>query len=280
MALDEDTSSLIPNGDTQNRSEHSPLRWILKMSYSFLLVAEIAAVGFYIYDYWTIVSPIFSSKKETVVPRNSSEVNLKDAGLFLNMTPRYSISLITLNSLDTLNCWIFLGVIVISSQFIDCRTMMKNLILLPRFWTLLFCFFLTLLGNIIEIISPYIFLYKFAFTPEVSVTFVISALSETIMLGALNQTKICDLVQGEKSLIFKGALSVFFVRLLANLIVTTFHLAVILCVLAGAKDTFRKERGAITNSVSMFLYLPFYKKGTGLLWSKILRDDRHIIGKI
>lgn len=270
MAGDEDNPSLIPDDRPRIIWKHSPLRWNLKMSYSFFLLAEIAAVGFYFYEYWKIVSPIFTSKNATQGPVDVS---------YLNMTQTYSITLMTLNSLDTLNCWIFLGVIVTSPLFIGCSTMMKNLSRLPRFWTLLFCLFLTLSGNIIEIVSPFVFMYRFPLTTALSVTFVISALSQTIMLGALNQTKICDLVQGETST-FKGALTVFFVRLLANLIVTTFHLTVILCLLAGAKERFSKEKGAITNSVSMFLYLPFYKMGTGLLWSKILRDDGHIFGRI
>ena len=283
MAGDEDNTSLIPDDRPRIIWKHSPLRWNLKMSYSFFLLAEIAAVGFYIYEYWKIVSPIFTSKNATQGPvndgkRNTSEDQLEDVS-YLNMTKTYSITLMTLNSLDTLNCWIFLGVIVTSPLFIGCSTMMKNLSRLPRFWTLLFCFFVTLSGNIIEIVSPFVFMYSFPLTTALSVTFIISALSQAIMLGALNQTKICDLVQGETST-FKGALTVFFVRLLANLIVTTFHLTVILCLLAGAKERFSKEKGAITNSVIMFLYLPFYKMGTGLLWSKILRDDGHIFGRI
>lgn len=83
MAGDEDNPSLIPDDRPRIIWKHSPLRWNLKMSYSFFLLAEIAAVGFYIYEYWKIGSPIFTSKNATQGPvndgkRNTSEDQLED----------------------------------------------------------------------------------------------------------------------------------------------------------------------------------------------------------
>ena len=230
------------------------------------------------------MSPIFTSEDLDVVKNASSTKNTSDViqvnlGLYLNITETYCTTVMSLNCLDTLNCWIFLIVVVIKShRLIGCCEIMSNLIRLPRLWTLIFCFGLNILGNLLEIFVPLPFLYKF--TKVVCLTFVLSAFSMTILLAALNQTKIRDLVHDSTSLIFKGALSVFFFRLLVYLILTIFHLTIILYLIAGAKKTFWLKGGAFTNGVSNFLFLPFYKKGTELIWIKIFRDDKFILGKV
>ena len=160
--------------------------------------------------------------------------------------------------------------------------MMNNLIRLPRFWTLIFVFVLFVTGDIVEIVSsptlPVV--YKFREMIVVCLTFVLNAFSITMILGALNHTKVRHLVQGRAYLLFKGALTVFCFRLLVYLILTIFHLTVILYLIAGINNTFWREGGAFTNSVSSFLFLPFYKKGTELTWTKLFRDDKYIIGKV
>ena len=159
---------------------------------------------------------------------------------------------------------------------------MKNLIRLPKFWTLLFVFVLYVIGNVIESTSSSIVasVYKFRAMVAVCFTFSLNAFFVTMILGVLNEMKICHMAPGQVYLIFKGALIIFCFRLLVYLINTILYLAVILYLIAGVKDSYWRKGGTFTTCVSSFLFLPFYKKGNELVWTKIFHDDKYIIGKI
>lgn len=122
--------------------------------------------------------------------------------------------------------------------------------------------------------------YKFRAMIAVCFTFSLDAFFVTMILVALNETKVRHMAPGKVHLIFKVALIVFCLRLLVYLINTILYLTVILYLIAGVKDSYWRKGGTFVNCVSSFLFLPFYKKGTELVWTKIFHDDKYIIGKI
>ena len=288
----DEMTSLISANSTSNRrrkcvfSRHFSLRRILTSVYLLLLLTEVVAGISMIYFYCKIISPIFTSDEHF----NFTDVSSKNVThyiipaklvSYLNFTKTFSKMIMAVNFLDTLNCWIFLGVFSTSAHFIGCSAIVNDLIRVPRFWTLIFCFVLYFVGNVLEVISPLMPVrYKFKGMMVVCLTFVLSGFSIMIMLGVLNHCKVRHLVPDHTYLLFKGALIVFCFRLIVFLIVTIFHLTVILYLIAGVKNTFWVKGGAFTNSISSFLFLPFYKKGTELIWTKIFRDEKCIIGKI
>ena len=251
--------------------------------YLLLLLAEVVVICTFIYYFVKIISPAFSSERLTTTNVSSSTKNTSHifqihlSVRYLGMTETYSGVIMTLNCLGTASCWIFLGAVFKSPHFTGFCPLIKNLIRLPRFWTLILVFFLYVLGDFIEIVAP---VYKSRAMIAVDVTFLLDALSVTIILGALNETKVHDMATEQNHLIFKGALIVFFFRLLVYLISTIVYLTVILYLIAGVKDSYWQKRGTFIYCIGSFLFLPFYKKGTELVWTKIFRDDKNIIGKI
>ena len=256
--------------------------------YLLLLLAELVATFTFIYYFGKSVSPVFTSEshlKTTNVSsstKNASHVFPIQLVRYFGMTETYSRLIMALNCLDTVNCWIFLGAVFISPHFTGFCPMMKNLIRLPKFWTLLFVFVLYVIGNVIESTSSSIVasVYKFRAMVAVCVTFSLNAFFVTMILGVLNEMKICHMAPGQVHLIFKGALIILCFRLLVYLIYTILYLAVILYFIAGVKDSYWRKGGTFTTCVSSFLFLPFYKKGTELVWTKIFHDEKYIIGKI
>ena len=260
-------------------------RMISMIMYLLLLLAELVATFTFIYYFGKSVSPVFTSESYLNVSsstKNASHVFPIQLVRYFGMTETYSRLIMALNCLDTVNCWIFLGAVFISPHFTGFCPMMKNLIRLPKFWTLLFVFVLYVIGNVIESTSSSIVasVYKFRAMVAVCVTFSLNAFFVTMILGVLNEMKICHMAPGQVHLIFKGALIILCFRLLVYLINTILYLAVILYLIAGVKDSYWRKGGTFTTCVSSFLFLPFYKKGTELVWTKIFHDDKYIIGKI
>ena len=263
-------------------------RMISMIMYLLLLLAELVVTSTFIYYFGKSVSPVFTSEsrlKTTNVSsstKNASHVFPVQLVRYFGMTESYSRLIMALNCLDTVNCWIFLGAVFISPHFTGFCPLMKNLIRLPKFWTLLFVFVLFVIGDVIESTSSSIVasIYKFRAMVAVCFTFSLNAFFVTMILGVLNEMKICHMAPGQVHLIFKGALIILCFRLLVYLINTILYLAVILYLIAGVKDSYWRKGGTFTTCVSSFLFLPFYKKGTELVWTKIFHDEKYIIGKI
>ena len=255
--------------------------------YLLLLLAEVVVIFIFIYYFGKAISPVFTSERLTTTnvsssTKNSSHIFQMHLVRYLGMTKTYSGVIMTLNCLDTASCWIFLGAVFKSPHFTGLCPLIKILIRLPRFWTLIFVFLLYVTGNVIESANPSLVasVYKFRAMIGVDFTFSLDAFFVTIILGALNVTKVRHMAPGKVHLIFKGALIVFCFRLLVYLIITILSLTVILYLIAGVKDSYWQKEGTFINCLSSFLLLPFYKKGTELVWTKIFRDDKNIIGKI
>ena len=93
------------------------------------------------------------------------------------------------------------------------------------------------MGDVIESTSSSIVasVYKFRTMVAVCFTFFLNVFFVTMILGVLNEMKICHMTSGQVHLIFKGALIIFCFRLLVYLINTILYLAVILFLIAGVK---------------------------------------------
>ncbi|XP_022784902.1 uncharacterized protein LOC111325359 [Stylophora pistillata] len=262
-------------------------RMISIIMYLLLLLSEVVVIFAFIYHFGKTISPVFTSKRLTATnitssTKNTSHIFPIHLVRYLGMTETYSTLIMALNCLDTVSCWIFLGAVFKSPHFTGLCPLIKNLIRLPRFWTLMFVFVLVVMGNVIDsasssLVTP---VYKFRTMVAVCFTFSLDAFFVTMILGALNEMKVRQMAPGQVHLIFKGALIVFCFRLLVCLITTILYLTVVFYLIAGVKDSYWRKGGTFINCVSTFLFLPFYKKGTELVWTKIFRDDKFIIGKI
>ncbi|XP_022784857.1 uncharacterized protein LOC111325315 [Stylophora pistillata] len=277
-----------PNRKRKCPCSKSTFGWMTSIiMYLLLLLAEVVVTFAFIYYFGKKISPVFTSASLTAANVSSSTKNPShifeiQLVLYLGGTKTYSTLIMALNCLDTVNCWIFLGAVFKSPHFTGLCPLIKNLIRLPRFWTLIFIFVLYVTGNVIESASSSLVasVYKFRAMIAVDFTFSLNAFFVTMTLGALNVTKVRHMAPRQVHLIFKGALIVFCFRLLVYLIITIIYLTVILYLIAGVKDSYWRKGGTFINCISSFLFLPFYKKGTELAWTKILRDDKNIIGKI
>ena len=197
-------------------------RMISMIMYLLLLLAELVVTFTFSYYFGKSVSPVFTSEsrlKTTNVSsstKNASRVFPIQLVRYFGMTESYSRLIMALNCLDTVNCWIFLGAVFLSPHFTGFSPLMKNLIRLAKFWTLLFVFVLFVIGDVIESTSSSIVasIYKFRAMVAVCFTFSLNAFFETMILGVLNEMKICHMAPGQVYLIFKGALIIFCFRLL------------------------------------------------------------------
>ncbi|KAL9986702.1 hypothetical protein ACROYT_G000884 [Oculina patagonica] len=182
------------------------------------------------------------------------------------------------SGIDTLNCWIFLGIVVTSPRYVVCCATLRNLLRLPRFWTLIFYFALY--------VTSWVILHSYLYPPAIQRSMlvigctsidVLNAFTILIMVGILNKVKVRNLVQGHsryKYLLLKGALFVFFIHFFCSLMTAIFSVFFAPFVV----DNIDKV-GSLTNSLTSFLILPFATKITDLIWTKILNDDECIIGK-
>ena len=174
--------------------------------------------------------------------------------------------------INTLNCWIFLGIVVTSPRFVGCLTTLKNLIRLPKFWTLLFLLALYTVGRVI-IHYPG---KERGIHVGYKIVEALNAFTMVAMVATLNNLQIQNLVQGNsryKRLLLKGALVIFFCYSFGVLILVIFSVFFSKYVSNSDKDD------TLTTPLTDFLLLPFDIKMTNLIWTKIFHDDECIIGK-
>ncbi|XP_078351862.1 uncharacterized protein LOC144636510 [Oculina patagonica] len=182
------------------------------------------------------------------------------------------------NGIDTINCWIFLGIIATSPRFLGCLTILRNLIRLPRFWTLIFLLALNVAGSVILVI------YSPALQREMPIGCLImdllNAFTMLVMVGILNHVEVRNLIQGHsryKRLLLKGALFVLFNNLLFSLMRTIFSVNFTLFYATDVKSS--DKVGSLATPVTNVLCLPFATKITELMWTKVLRDEKCIIAE-
>ena len=182
------------------------------------------------------------------------------------------------NGIDTLICWIFLVIVVRSPRFVGCSTIRKNLICLPRFWTLVFLLVLYILNKAFAIwlfISTSALPHKdtgksvfsdgaIAVCVMMAVIEILNGLTKVALVGVLNHVQVRNVARsGLKYWLLKGTLIVTWIFQFCTLI-SAVEIAALL--LVGQ------------SSVNDLLLVPFLTKTTELIWTKILQDNNYIIG--
>lgn len=183
------------------------------------------------------------------------------------------------NGINTLNCLIFLIIVARSPRFVGCFTILKNLIRLPKFWILVFLLVLYIGGALLLVISSPALIQNEMYIGCLVANF-LNVLIKVVLVGALNHVQVRTVVQGRsrfKYWLLKGTLVVIWVDLICSMIgaIVTFY-----CSLSIATDV-NNSRGSLTLTITVIevLLLPLVTKTTGLIWTKILQDNKCIIGK-
>ena len=207
----------------------------------------------------------------TLSPKNPNNKELFDVTIWA----------IFINVVEIVNCCFLLRIVAKSPSFVGSSRVFKDLCRLRNFWTLILFFLLYLMGASYSIYS-FNELYKCCYITKL--TFGIEVLqmnlqtlnffSMMILVFFLNHTKLRYTIPRRAYIFLKGALIVFWFRLLvmvvANMILISSSLN---CVANGGEMCLQKI-------ITEFLLLPLCKKIIELLWEKIFSDEKCIIGKI
>ena len=194
-----------------------------------------------------------------------------------------------LNVVDTMNCCLFLIIIVKSPSFVGFSAVVKDLCCLPNFWTLFLFFLFYLIGvslnicSLSKICSLYVSDLDRAPDCNVPTSLFVNMILEIlnffslmILVVVLNDTKLRCTIRGHAWVyrMLKGTLIMFCFRLfvpVASSIMTTNIPSISKL---GSKYV---QRDLIIKNI---LFLPFGEKVVELLWKKIFLDDKCIVGKI
>ena len=188
---------------------------------------------------------------------------------------------IAYNFFATLNCIIFTAIVVKSQIFVGFSIVGRNLIHLPKFWTLVILFALYLLGALLTAIISLIYFPKlshlecsrkkclghleiFGIAMDAIHSFFL-----TILIAFLNNVNIRNIGHIRTYESLKITLVVFCSCLAISWLTSVFGIVFSL----GSKNDWLIAIGQI-------LLLPFYQKAIELLWTKIFRDEKCIIGEI
>ena len=181
------------------------------------------------------------------------------------------------NDIDTLICLIFLIIVARSPRFVAGFT---NLIRLPRFWIVIFLFLLYVGGFLLLVIhSPA--LQKPMYIGCLVADY-LNALIKVALVGTLNHVQVRNVAQGHSRrymlYILKGILVVTCFNLICSMIGAIGHFY---RSLSDENNSCGHQEGslALTSNVMQVLALPFIVKVTDLIWTKILQDNKCIIGK-
>ena len=188
---------------------------------------------------------------------------------------------IYVNVVEIVNCCFFLRIVAKSPSFVGSSRVFKDLCRLRNFWTLILFFLLYLMGASYSIYG-FNELYKCCYITKL--TFGIEVLqmnlqtlnffSMMILVFFLNHTKLRYTIPRRAYIFLKGALIVFWFRLLVMVVANMIFISSSLnCVANGGEMCLQKI-------ITEFLLLPLCKKIIELLWEKIFSDEKCIIGKI
>ncbi|XP_078372768.1 uncharacterized protein LOC144656402 isoform X2 [Oculina patagonica] len=264
--------------------------------YLLLLVTDVISLGFFIHSNFSLLGPLSSmgtvplnkninSNGKTSFPRPlffpltvpPKQDPGNETGYDTYNADMFGATCIVSNGIDTLNCWIFLGIVATSPRFVGCCATLRNLLRLPRFWTLIFYFTLYVTSAVIMHSTTHNPAFQRMLVIGCTSTDVLNVFTILIVVGILNYVKVRNLVQGHshyKYLLLKGALIVFFIHFFCSLMTDIFNVF-----FAPFVVDYIDKVGSLTNPLTSFLILPFVTKITDLIWTKILNDDECIIGK-
>ena len=195
----------------------------------------------------------------------------------------YLVLGIVLNIVDALICWIFLGFVARSPGFVGCVTMVKYLIRLPKFWTLLYRLFLYILGVVLalKLFSSSASQNQEAIMEAVPITEIVTealnVLTKVALVGVLNYVQVRNVACSRfKYRLLKGTLVVIWLFQMYTLIVTMLFVFVsfILPVPTG-----EQEGSYDPIDLIQLFSLPIVTRTSELIFTKILQDNKFIIGK-
>ena len=277
----DETAPLMPvTGSSNCQRCLSQSCFLSDLYYPFLLAQGTMLILSLTY-FWISLTPLLLQK----ITGNTSltdAIQLKPGSescmLFVSNKKFFQFA-IAYNFFATLNCIIFTAIVVKSQIFVGFSIVGRNLIHLPKFWTLVILFALYLLGALLTA--------SFFYFPKLShleclykkclghleifgiVMDVIHSFFLTILIAFLNNVNIRNISHIRTYESLKIALVVFCSCLAISWLTSVFGIGVSL----GGKNDWLIAIGQI-------LLLPFYQKAIELLWTKIFRDEKCIIGEI
>ena len=264
-----ETTPLIPEVNSSNRQRYVSSRCSFSVLYCLLLVAQVVALlSFFITDILLL--------SETNTTKSHQKSGRYALCVYKEITYAFSIFC---DFIGTVNCSIFIAIIVKSPGFVGYLTVGRNLIHLPKFWTLVILLLLYLLGALLTII---LYCTKEKESDDglckncVACLKIIGIVIEvihccfiTILIGFLNYTNIKNITRNGTNVLLKRALVVFCFCFAMYCLILVLDVGFIL---QGTSNLFV--------ATGEFLLLPFCQKVIELLWKKIFHNDKCIIGKI
>jgi len=133
--------------------------WFCCCGYFLLLLLLLALVALSLADV-ILTSESYLNITEDGLPENTTIPTwFLDLLMQFDMQYIFVVSIIR-NGIDILVCWIFLVIVTRSPRFVGCSTIIKNLIRLANFWTLVCLLVLYILGGALAFLFPGSFLGK------------------------------------------------------------------------------------------------------------------------
>ena len=195
---------------------------------------------------------------------------------------------IVLNVIDTLISWIFLRIVARSPRFVGCFTILKNLIRWPRFWTLVFLLVLCVIGAVLALLLSLSIVLQSqdAATKVIAIMEVVMELlnifTKLALVGVLNYVQVQNVARSRfNHWLLKGALVITWFSQFCTLIgsMLTVYISFLLPIATGNNHVQQQQVKPSTKAVMDLLLLPFFTRTTELIWTKILQDNKCIIGK-
>ena len=187
---------------------------------------------------------------------------------------------ISLSVIETVNCCIFV-IIMKKSLSVSICTVLRDLLCLPKFWTLILFYVLYVIGaslaineynnpNDISDCYPYeAKLVKAQIGLEMPNLF-----SMMVLVLLLNYTNVRETKPFCAWVLLKGALILFCFRFFATVVFNMIRVSTALISVPAANR--KVTKALIINDV---LVLPFCRKIVELLWKKLFFDEKRIIGR-
>ena len=190
--------------------------------------------------------------------------------------PLFFVIYIVFTFIDTLICWFFVGFVARSPRFVCCVTVIKNLIRLPQFWTLVSLFVLYILGASLV-------LWQFFSSASqnqdatmkavfvlMNVMDVLNVFTKFALVVVLNFVQVRNVARSRFNYtLLKGTLVVIWNSQMFRLI---FGIGLVYLSVLQQVDPFGEK-------VITVFQLPFFSKTTELIWIKLFQDNKCIIGK-
>ena len=274
MPPPDETTPLVPVARKLNWRQkcYKIFYWSGYFVYFLLLVVDVAR--------WMLIAAIiictpFDARAIAYVfhPKKMFHVYLLEAFIILILV-------------DALICWIFLGFVARSPGFVGCFTIIKSLIRLPRFWTLVSLLVLYILGAAIVLwhfcssaLQNQDATMKVAFVMEV-VMEVLNVFTKVVLVAVLNYVQVRNVARSRSMYtLLKGTLVVIWLSQICTLIgaMGTVYLIIILPIATGNSHV-QQEVSFRRYEMDLFV-LPIVTRTTELIWTKIFQDNKCIIGK-